>query len=419
MKSAHASLIVTGGILAVLASVLAGHMLREGVDRGPEPERNLQASLEPVASDVDLQVPEGQYFLKLTDLIKREFVEPVGDDTKLAIGAVRGMVTSLVDPWSQFMNPAQFAAYQRQQQGRFDGIGVELTYVFSEKMREMGSAGPQDEAEGSIETDTSVYVPELKVTAVAPGSPADKAGIKPGDRIESIDSKWIPSPSVVRSWREAQKKLQAEGNAAKLNELRQEIRNKTKNDRTPSRAKELLTENGSPLIVEWVRGDRTFRGSLERKTTTVKPVLAEGSTIALRFFKRAEKELEDAIRGSKDLTLDLRDSFGGDTETMLRCLELVLPPGAVVSVRDSKGGKPTAMPIKGKADGVKLTLLVDETTRGAAAVFAQAAQAHGAKLIGKVPAEDAVLTASYRLSDGSGYTLVYGQYEAPKQEASK
>jgi len=223
---------------------------------------------------------------------------------------------------------------------------------------------------------------------------------------------------VVKSWREQQKTLQAEGNTAKLNQLRQEIRTKTKNDRTPMRAKELLTENGSPLLIEWVRGDQTFRGSVERKTTVVKP-MEKGTSVALRFLKGAERDLEAAVRESKSLALDLRNSFAGDTETMLRCLEVVLPPGDVGSVRDRKGGKATALPIKGKGAGVALTLIVDESTRGAAAVFAQVAQAHGAKVQGKINPDDAVFTASHRLSDGSGYTLVYGQYEAPKAEASK
>lgn len=418
MKTTHASLIVTGGIIALVASLLAGYTLRDGVDRGPVPERNLQASLEPIASDVDLQVPEGQYFLKLTDLIKREFVEPVGDDTKLAIGAVRGMVTSLFDPWTQFMNPAQYAAYLRQQNGQFDGIGVELALIFSEEMKEMGSIGSQDDEEVSPDADTSVYIPELAVTAVAPGSPAEKAGIMPGDRIESIDSKWIPSPSVVKSWRESQKKLQAEGNTAKLNELRQEIRTKTKNDRAPLRAKEILTENGTPVMLEWVRADRTFRASVERKTTMVTP-LVNAPTPALRFFKGADRELESVVRDGKDVTFDLRNSFGGNTETMLRCLELVLPPGDAGSVKDRKGKKAHALPIKGKGKGVNLTVIVDETTRGAAAVFAQVVQAHGGKIQGKIPVEDAVFVANYRLTDGSGYSLVYGQYEAPQKGASK
>ncbi|MBV6458188.1 MAG: hypothetical protein HONBIEJF_01313 [Fimbriimonadaceae bacterium] len=418
MKTAHASLIVTGGVLGLLGSVLAGYMLREGIDRGPEPERRLQASLEPVASDVDLQVPEGQYFLKLMDLIKREFVEPVGDDTKLAVGAVRGMVSSLVDPWSQYMNPVQFAAFQRQQRGQFDGIGVELMLYFSDDMRKLGSTGSQEDEEVSPDSDTSVFVPELKVTAVAPGSPADKAGIRPGDRIESIDGKWIPSPAVVKSWREQQRKLQAEGNTAKLNQLRQDIRTKTKNDRTPMRAKEILAENGAPVLVEWARGDQMFRGSVERKTTMVKPLEREAN-MTLRFFKGAERDLEAVVRDNKVLTLDLRNSFAGDTDTMLKCLEVVLPPGAAGSMRDRKGGGAKELPIKGKGDAVKLTLIVDDSTRGAAAVFAQAAQAHGVKIQGKFLPDDAVFTTSYRLSDGSGYTLVIGQYEAPKSEGTK
>src|SRR5690349_12871925 len=88
-------------VFAAALSIIGGISMRDRVEgsarisSGTSPTR--------VASLLD-EVPEGDYFHDMTRLLKREFVEPIHDDRKLAVGAVRGMVTSLADAKSLFMD---------------------------------------------------------------------------------------------------------------------------------------------------------------------------------------------------------------------------------------------------------------------------------------------------------------------------
>ncbi|HEY0867168.1 MAG TPA: hypothetical protein VGE01_07315, partial [Fimbriimonas sp.] len=100
------------GVATAGMSIVVGSYARDRVDLGQRKAdqssfRNLLASRD------NSSVPEGDYFYEIADLLKREYVEPVQDGSKLATGAVRGMVGSLGDPKSIFMDPNEFDAFLR------------------------------------------------------------------------------------------------------------------------------------------------------------------------------------------------------------------------------------------------------------------------------------------------------------------
>jgi C-terminal processing protease CtpA/Prc len=97
---------------------------------------------------------------------------------------------------------------------------------------------------------------------------------------------------------------------------------------------------------------------------------------------------------------------------MRRCLALVLPSGTYGSITKANGSSPRPLTISsGTQNPPKLTLIVDETTEGAAQVFTLVLQSAGrAKVEGKLKNEAARVINVYRLPDGSGYTLVTGLY---------
>lgn len=92
-------------------------------------------------------------------LVENQYVEPA-QRTKVIEGAIKGMVAEL-DPHSAYMNPAEFALFQSETEGKFGGVGVEVDF-------------------------RNEYV-----TVIAPieGSPAARAGIKSGDQILSVNGK--------------------------------------------------------------------------------------------------------------------------------------------------------------------------------------------------------------------------------------
>jgi carboxyl-terminal processing protease len=99
-------------------------------------------------------------------LVENEYVEPV-DRNRLLEGSIKGMVAEL-DPHSSYLPPADYTIFQDDTKGEFGGIGVEVDF-----------------------RDDSVIV-------IAPieGSPAERAGILPGDRIVAIDGTAVRGKST-------------------------------------------------------------------------------------------------------------------------------------------------------------------------------------------------------------------------------
>jgi carboxyl-terminal processing protease len=105
-------------------------------------------------------------------MVEHEYVDPV-DRHRLAEGAIKGMVAEL-DPHSAYMPPEDYAIFQADTDGRFGGIGVEVDF---------GDDG-------------------IKVIAPIEGSPAERAGVKSGDRIVAIDNQSVrgKSPEELVRW---------------------------------------------------------------------------------------------------------------------------------------------------------------------------------------------------------------------------
>ena len=109
-------------------------------------------------------------------LVENNYVEPV-DRSRVLEGAIKGMVGEL-DPHSAYLPPEDFKAFQSETEGAFGGVGIEV----------------------DARHDT--------ITVIAPieGSPADRAGIRSGDRIVMVEGKptrGVPLERIVRIMRGA------------------------------------------------------------------------------------------------------------------------------------------------------------------------------------------------------------------------
>src|SRR3989440_12626306 len=99
-------------------------------------------------------------FTQIYDLVEKNYAEPVNPDKAIYNGAIPGMLRVL-DPHSNFFDPKQYALLREDQRGKYYGVGM--------------SVGPRNN----------------KVIVIAPfvGTPAYKAGIRPGDIIIAVDGK--------------------------------------------------------------------------------------------------------------------------------------------------------------------------------------------------------------------------------------
>ena len=100
-----------------------------------------------------------QQFWKVWEYVRNNYVKDDVPDTQLFYGALAGVVGSLKDPYSVFLNPEISEKFEQELSGSFEGIGAEI--------------GIKDD----------------RLTIIAPlvGTPADKAGLRPGDKVLAVD----------------------------------------------------------------------------------------------------------------------------------------------------------------------------------------------------------------------------------------
>src|SRR5436305_6232259 len=99
-------------------------------------------------------------FSEIYDLVEQNYAEPVNPDKAIYNGAIPGML-HVLDPHSNFFDPESYSALREEQRGKYYGVGMQV--------------GPRNN----------------KVIVIAPfvGTPAYRAGIRPGDVIAAVDGK--------------------------------------------------------------------------------------------------------------------------------------------------------------------------------------------------------------------------------------
>ena len=124
---------------------------------------------QPVQSWAEERYSELQNFSKILNLVQQYYVEPV-DTKKLIQGAIKGMLREL-DPHTNYMSPEIFKDFESETAGEFGGLGIEI----------------------------SIANGILTIISPIEDTPAWKAGIKPGDKIVSIDGQSTKGFSLVEA----------------------------------------------------------------------------------------------------------------------------------------------------------------------------------------------------------------------------
>ncbi|MCE9557536.1 MAG: hypothetical protein K8R88_01155 [Armatimonadetes bacterium] len=400
--------------LALTAIALGAGWLWRGVrDTGQVAETAISGTLLASASKSD-EIPVREYYDHVVELLKKNYVEEVTDEQKLAAGGVRGMILSLSDPLANYMSPEQFASYKKTRAGQFDGVGVELDYLYKVK--------PTAKPKIDENYDPYAFIPDLVVSAVVPGSSAEKNGVKIGDRIDSVDGRWLLSSSKVKDFRDKSKTIRSsvvwdDSKESALKDLDEQIKKGT----TLSKTREKLIANAvKPIEVTLERAGQKLTVKLDAKAAMVPAIKAITPTeIQLRFFTTADQELQRVT--AKNIILDLRNSGQGDFDSMVKCLGIVGGAGKYGFITNQKGAKPVEFKVdSGSPKFGSVELVVDSTTRGMAKVFATALSSAGkAKLMGTLSPEGYEILTMKELPDGSGYTLPIGVFSLKAIQGAK
>lgn len=394
---------VSVGVLACLASGFTGFVTRAKVDMGSASPNQLSLL---ASTDGSGSIPESQYFFEVTELLRREYVEPIKVDDKMTSGAVRGMIGRLRDPDSQFMTPEQFQSHQETLKGHYEGIGVEIRNEFNPEELER----VQD---GEAPTDALLLLPEVYISAVLKGSPADRAGIKVGDRIESIDKKSLVTFRDIVKMRELQAAVnEKKATATELNKFRDELKKKIESNLPPGKVREhLMVGVAGEVALQVTRDGKVMNFAVPKAKSSVVPVedLSPG-VVRLNVFAGVGEALKakSIVEGT---VIDLRGSLAGDPNAVMEVLQELLPNGKYGHVVTENGTATHSFVLTaGQPQVKKVRVLVDETTRGASKILAKILQEVPEIMVDGEVKGDAGWISTIALPDGSGYTMFTGYY---------
>jgi carboxyl-terminal processing protease len=309
---------------------------------------------------------EASLFAEVYERIKRDYVEDV-DDHVLMERAVRGMVTAL-DPHSAYLDNQEFEEIRLSTTGSYPGVGIEVV--------------PDEGA--------------VKVLHPIEGSPAERAGLKPGDAIVSIDGVEIGGDLAAAT---------AHMRGAPGSTVRLTIRRKG------SAALLEFTLRRAQVEVSSVAGETLEPGYGYIRITSFTETTAEDVSHAILRLKR------DNRQGLKGLVLDLRDNPGGVLEAGVGVADDFLDQGVIVS---ADGRTPEArfrMDATHHGDllhGAPLVVLVNGGTASASEIVAGALKDHGrALLIGRRTYGKGSVQTVMPLSHGGALKLTTSRYFTP------
>lgn len=285
----------------------------------------------------------------ITDAQKEELVQK----------ALKGMVSGLNDPYSQYFTPEESQAFQNQLNLQYEGIGIETHF-------EDGKAS---------------------IMRVFKGSPAEKAGIQKGDILTQVDGKSITDSSHVQKY----------------------ILGKAGTSVT------VTIKRGGKLMDFNIKREAIH---IPAVTSALLPSHIGYIQIS-SFTSEADEEFAEHLsklqqRGMKSLIIDLRNNPGGYVESAQHIAEHFIEKGILMYTKDNTGKlQPTEIQ-NGSSPPMSVAILVNKNSASASEILSGALHDHGiATLVGTTTFGKGRIQSVITLSDGGLLKLTTQQYVTP------
>jgi carboxyl-terminal processing protease len=270
-------------------------------------------------------------FWQAWDILHTQFVDQPLDDLALMRGAIRGMFEALGDPHTSYMDPDEYRQANIPLEGQYEGIGA------------------------WVDPDAEF----LTIVSPMPDSPAERAGLRPGDQIVAVDGEdmtGVDGNLVIR------RVLGPAGTRVRL---------------TVRRA-------GSPELLEFEVVRQLIR------IPSVEGEVLDGGVAYVRLFTFGDRTTRDLRRelrrlldeNPRGMVLDLRGNGGGFLDTAVEVASEFIGEGVILVERFGDGREQVyqAQP-GGLATQIPLVVLVDAGTASASEIVAGAIQDHGRGLL--------------------------------------
>jgi carboxyl-terminal processing protease len=310
----------------------------------------------------------GQFdkLLKIKQILIDNYIDKIDKtkEAKMADEEIRGMVDSLGDPYTVYMDAKEYKGFNTQMAGSYAGIGI--------------------------------YVGETagKIIVIAPieGSPAEKIGVKSGDVIVAVNGINVTSKDMDKA------------------------------------VAMMLGKPGTTVKITFNRsGKGNFIKEIIRAQIVIKSVKAEMLKDKIGYIKIAmfgENTSDEFIKalnnlesqGEKGLIIDLRDNGGGLLDESGRIADKLLGKGTIVYTIDNKNHKEVWTSDASKFNK-PLVLLVNGGTASASEILSGAVRDFKAgTLIGTKTFGKGIVQMPYELSDGSAVKVTIAKYYTPSGE---
>lgn len=303
---------------------------------------------------------------KVMGVIERDYLKEY-DMQKLEEGAIKGMLEALGDPYTSYFDKSETESFLMETEGDYEGVGM---YI-------------------SIDTkkDTVIVLSPIK------GSPAEEAGVKPGDYITEINGVSVVGVSL---------------------------------EEVASRLKGIT---GSTVDVKFVRynasGDEEIiEKKLPRRKvelTSFEYRMLDGNMGYISFssfdenvtekFDEATKELFKKKK-AKGLILDLRNNPGGLLSVAADVADKLLPTGRIVYTVDKNGNEETLYSDSNFID-VPIVVIVNENSASASEILAAALKDYGWQVVGTTTYGKGLVQEFKSLRDGTYVKVTISEYFSP------
>ena len=300
---------------------------------------------------------------EIEELINAYYLDEI-DGQKVEDTMYTGMVAGLEDPYSVYYSKEELESMEESISGAYSGIGATLT---------------QDPDTG-----------ELSVVSCFDGTPAQEAGLQPGD--------------VITGWN---------GNSVEGMELSELV-------------SKIKTDPEEQLTLEIERDGETLEVELTRREVQIPTVeyemlddqigyirLVEFDEVTADQFKEALEDLEN--QNMKKLIIDVRNNPGGVLQVVCDMLDQLLPEGLIVYTEDKNGNRKEYTSDEEHQFTKPLAVLANENSASASEIFAGAIQDYGiGTIVGTTTFGKGIVQRTFYLSDGTGVKLTVAKYYTPK-----
>lgn len=346
-------------MIIVLTAFITFIITSIGMYKYIENDGKLAALADSTSNDIAINLA------KYKEIINKYYLGEV-DEEKLKEGAIKGYIEGLDDPYTEYISKEEMEEYMEDTLGNYVGIGI---YMTADKKSD-----------------------KVKVLSPIKDSPAEKAGIEPGDIIVSVNGKTY--------------------NSSEMSTMTNDIKG----------------EEGTEVEITILRGTETKEFKIKRKKIKVNPVeskVLENNIGYIKFTSFDETTAEDfktkyeELKKSKikSLIIDLRNNGGGLVDQALKIADYMAEKDSVLLYEvDKKGNEEVKKSENNPIISEPVIILTNENTASASEILAGALKDLGkAKIVGTKTYGKGVIQQILSVKDGSGIKLTVEEYQTPNR----